>query len=145
MEHGGSRPGAGRPTKNDPKLRKIFEKFSGLAKLNRIGKKEEQRVMKILETQGKLSDLDFALIRAYSLAFQEWNEAELSLQKQGLIIENSSGNPIANPYIRIRDNAFKRMLEIAKEMGFSIKSRSKLKFNDEEKDEFLEFLKGSNE
>jgi P27 family predicted phage terminase small subunit len=139
MEHGGSRPGAGRPTKNDPKLRKIFDKFSGLAKLNRIGKKEEQRVMKILETQGKLSDLDFALIRAYSLAFQEWNEAELSLQKQGLIIENSSGNPIANPYIRIRDNAFKRMLEIAKEMGFSIKSRSKLKFNDEERNEFWNF------
>lgn len=145
MEHGGSRPGAGRPTKNDPKLKKIFDKFSGLAKLNKIGKKEEQRVMKILETQGKLSDLDFALIRAYSLAFQEWNEAELSLQKQGLIIENSSGNPIANPYIRIRDNAFKRMLEIAKEMGFSIKSRSKLKFDNEEKDEFLEFLKGNNE
>jgi len=37
------------------------------------------------------------------------------------------------------------MLEIAKEMGFSIKSRSKLKFDNEEKDEFLEFLKGNNE
>ena len=142
MQHGGSRAGAGRPTKNDDKLKKIFEKFSGLAKLNRIGKREEERVIGILREQGKLNDLDYSLIRAYSLAFQEWNEAELSLQKQGVIIVNASGNPIANPYLKIRDNAFKRMLEIAKEMGFSIKSRSKLDFNEEKNDEFAEFLKG---
>ncbi|WP_024786787.1 MULTISPECIES: phage terminase small subunit P27 family [unclassified Lebetimonas] len=138
---GGARPGAGRAKVNDPKLKKIFNRVNGLAKLNKIGKKEEQRIVNLLEENGVLSDFDFALIRAYALAFQEWNEAEAALIEQGRVIENSSGNPIANPYLRIRDNAFKRMFEIAKEMGFSIKSREKMKdWLQKEEDEFAKFL-----
>ncbi|WP_024791681.1 hypothetical protein [Lebetimonas sp. JS138] len=92
---GGARPGAGRAKVNDPKLKKIFNRVNGLAKLK---------------------------IRAYALAFQEWNEAEAAL-------------------IGIRDNAFKRMFEIAKEMGFSIKSREKMKdWLQKEEDEFAKFL-----
>ncbi|WP_024789036.1 P27 family phage terminase small subunit [Lebetimonas sp. JH292] len=85
---GGARPGAGK---------KIFNRVNGLAKLNKIGKKEEQRIVNLLEENGVLSDFE---IRAYALAFQEWNEAEAALIEQGRVIENSSGNPIANPRIR---------------------------------------------
>jgi P27 family predicted phage terminase small subunit len=138
---GGARPGAGRAKVNDPKLKKIFSKATGLAKLDKIGKKEEQRIVSLLQENGALSDFDFALIRAYALAFQEWNEAEAALIEQGRVIPNASGNPIANPYLRIRDNAFKRMFEIAKEMGFSIKSREKMRdWLQKDEDDFLSFL-----
>jgi P27 family predicted phage terminase small subunit len=80
------------------------------------------------------------LIRAYALSFQEWNLCEASLIEQGAVIANSSGNPIANPYLRIRDNAFKRMLEIGREMGFTVKSRSKMDFKQQEGDSEMEKL-----
>lgn len=141
MSHGGSRTGAGHATKNDQKLKKIFNNVSGIAKLNKIGIEEEDRVIELLKKGGVLSELDNAMIRAYSLAFQEWNTAEASLIKQGTVIENSSGNPIANPYLRIRDNAFKRMLEVSREMGFTVKSRSKMDFKEQkEESEMMKIL-----
>jgi hypothetical protein len=46
---GGARPGAGRAKSNDPKLKKIFDRATGLAKLDKIGKKEEQRITSLLQ------------------------------------------------------------------------------------------------
>ena len=143
MSHGGSRAGAGKAIKNDQKLKKVFSKVSGLSKLNQNGKEEEERVISLLKKGGVLNDLDLALIRAYVLAFQEWNLSEASLLEQGAVIENSSGNPIANPYLRIRDNSFNRMLEVSREMGFTVKARSKINFKEEEEEsEMMKLLRG---
>ncbi|WP_201351883.1 phage terminase small subunit P27 family [Hydrogenimonas urashimensis] len=123
---GGPRQGAGRPRKNDSKLKKIFNRSVGLAKLDKIGAAEEKRIVALLAEEGLLHRLDAALIRCYALAFQEWNAAEKALQEQGIIIENSSGNPVTSPWLRVRDGAHKRMIDAVRELGLSPKARSKL-------------------
>ncbi len=131
MSRGGARAGAGRPfgtTKENINSKKESKITIGntIVGLNTVGKKEQKRVKCLLEKENLYNELDDSIIKAYALSYQEWNESEVAIKKQGAVFLNSSGNPVTNPYIKVRNDAFKRMIDIAKEFGLTPKAREQL-------------------
>lgn len=76
-----------------------------------------------LYNQNRLSQLDSASLYIVADAFSNYLNARDIVQKEGLVITNNLGNAIIHPAQKVAKDAQVSVLNFAKEMGLSLKSR----------------------
>jgi P27 family predicted phage terminase small subunit len=94
--------------------------------LSKEAKKEWRRVSKELLACGLLTSIDRAALAAYCTTYARWVEAELNIQKHGLVVRTQNGNAIPNPYVGIANRALDLMHKFEIEFGMTPSSRSRL-------------------
>ncbi len=106
--------------------------------LDERARKEWDRVSKLLEDVGLLTELDMATLAGYCDAYSQWARASIEVQTKGMVYvegqkKDADGNiikagiPKLNPYIRVAREAFDRMMKNAVLIGMSPSSRASLK------------------
>jgi len=118
--------------------------------LDKAAKAEWKRISTELSAQGLLTSVDRAALAAYCACYSRWADAELNIQKFGVVIKSpKSGYPINSPYVSIANTALALMHKFATEFGFSPASRTKVNVTDAPTsgDPFAEFMSslGANE
>lgn len=56
-----------------------------------------------------LTPSDESALAAYCTAYARWVYAEQQIQQSGPVVKNKAGNPIANPYVGVADQAMDKM------------------------------------
>jgi len=101
--------------------------------LSKEAKIEWRRIIRILKSQGTLSEINRTIIAAYCECYADYLEAReycRNMNKDGkssIVCETKKGNIIQNPAIGIRNTALKMMLKIATELGISSIAKSRIK------------------
>lgn len=88
--------------------------------------KEWKRVAPLLFEAGLLSSLDKACLAGYCQSWSRFLAAEKQLAGQEMLITSPTGNLCPNPLIRISRQAQEQCLSMAKQMGITPASRSKV-------------------
>lgn len=88
--------------------------------------KEWKRVAPLLFEAGLLSSLDKACLAGYCQSWSRFLSAEKQLENQDMLITSPTGNVCPNPLIRISRQAQEQCLRLAKQMGITPASRSKV-------------------
>ncbi len=95
--------------------------------LDKEAKKEWKRVGVILQNIGLMTQLDMAVLAGYCKSYSQWVEATLEVQARGMVYKKVDGTPGLNPYLRIANDAYDRMMKAAVLIGLSPSSRVNLK------------------
>lgn len=90
------------------------------------GKQLWTRCAMQLSNIGILFDSCFELLEKYCVAYERMMECEALVTEHGLVYENDKGNLVKNPALTIYNEAFTQWYNLAREMGFSPVSKSKL-------------------
>lgn len=95
--------------------------------LNDAAKAEYERMSLVLSRNGILTELDGALLAAYSVAYSRWGFAEKHLQQYGeVILSPDKKFPVQSPYLAIANRAMDQTLRILAEFGMTPSSRSRI-------------------
>ncbi|HPD57623.1 MAG TPA: phage terminase small subunit P27 family [Smithellaceae bacterium] len=92
-------------------------------------KKIWKREAKKLEPSGILTELDQTIFAMYCESYATWSDAVLQIAKRGVIVGTKTGFPIQNPYVPVKNTAWKQMKECLVEMGMTPSSRSRVAVN----------------
>jgi len=127
--HPRSRDGEPRPANRRPSCPSFLQ---GEAR------KEWNRVVKELLAMGCLAELDRGLLASYCEAFAEFMLASQEVGRQGRVVEKTEeqGKVIRveiNPWMDVREKAFKRMAAAAREFGLSPSLRTRIRVQEPEK------------
>ena len=98
-----------------------------------------------LKKLGLLTALDLDQLAVYCRAYAEYRHAEAEIDKlHGKLIETTeSGRSFRNPYLEISKNAWKQMLKIGAQFGFTPASRADIEvFGDPEMSDKMKELFG---
>lgn len=87
---------------------------------------EWERIVGLLRNRGALDGLDQAALRDYLLCWQRVQECERDIEKRGVLIPGYRGSKVKNPSIQIARQYREAMLSWARELGFTIGSRTRL-------------------
>ncbi len=113
--------------------------------LDEIAKAEWKRAGKLLMDVRIMTDLDMAMLAGYVTYFSQWCTATVQLQKSGMVYKRKDGAPGWNPYFRVANDCYDRMVKTAVLLGLSPSSRVNLKVEKKkEADPAAEFLKKLN-
>lgn len=118
--------------------------------LNRYGKREWRRLVKILVEVGLYSVVDRAALAMYCQAYGRWIEAEIAvevLRQQhedtidgGWVLVSDKGNPYQNPMLSIANTAWEQVRKMLPEFGLTPSSRQRLIFEPTDEPNQLEML-----
>ena len=140
---------AGRPRKptalrlvhgtRDKHKNKSEPKPSGIAKaptwLSTKAKTQWKNLAPELEAIGLLTSIDTQAFAVYCMSYVELIEAEAELKKHGRTQTTKDGFVRKSPWLSVRDEAHKRMMQIGGQFGFSPASRTKIEVKPQEKDD----------
>lgn len=103
------------------------------------GAKEEWgRLVPHLQTSGLLTHLDMACLASYCQAYAEWKDAIAQIAATGgPVVKGAIGSPIPNPYVAIKNNAAKTMLQALAQLGLSPAARSRMEIPSSALDDLL--------
>lgn len=94
------------------------------------GKHMYERAVGHLHSMGLLSTMDDTALELLAMAYQEWNEAEMRLKKEGRVYETESSNGArvlkAHPAAAQSADAWRRIRLMLIEFGLTPASRSKI-------------------
>lgn len=95
-----------------------------------------------LKKMNNLAPIDRYLLQMFCEAYAEYEEMKALIQSP--IVSTKNGNIIQHPAVQVRNAAYKRMVQIAKEFGLSSASRQALgiTFNQKSKSEKSRFFEG---
>lgn len=107
-------------------------------------KKEWRRMSDKLFDLGLLTEIDKAALAAYCMAWSRWVQAELNIQKYGMVqLSPDKKWPVQSPYLPIANRAMEQMTKLLAEFGMTPSSRSRLQVDTGEKsDPFEEWASG---
>ena len=88
---------------------------------------EWRRITPLLESEGLIAELDAAPLAAYCMAFSRWQRAVAEVRGGGELIAAANGQPVANPWLAIRDRAAKDVLTFGAAFGITPTARSKIR------------------
>jgi P27 family predicted phage terminase small subunit len=110
--------------------------------LDTTAKKEWKRLVKLLRDMGIITRIDRDLLAMLCMALSEYQTAVAEIAKSGAVVEGSTGSPVVSPWVRIRDKAVEKTLQLAPHFGLSAATRPRLQVASEpaEPDEFEQFL-----
>ena len=108
--------------------------------LSTKAKKLWKRLVKLLDDQGILSNVDLTSLSGYCSSWDHYVEAEKSLKENGLTIVTGSGYVQVRPEVSISRESLKLMKTFATEFGMTPNSRSKMAIDldDDDDDDFLD-------
>ena len=95
--------------------------------LNREGKREWRRIVKMLVDLGLYTVMDRAALAMYCQAWGRWVEAERELAKEGPVLTSSKGNLYQNPHLHVANKAWDQTRKMLSEFGLTPAERSRLK------------------
>lgn len=96
-----------------------------------------------LEANSKLENIDTALLESLESSYKNLLLAEEDIAKNGLFTTNRFGDKIANPAVKIANDAKIQMNKALEHLDVTVKLRCKNKPADKEEESPLEaFLKG---
>jgi P27 family predicted phage terminase small subunit len=87
-----------------------------------------------LEVIGLLAEIDTQAFAVYCQSYIELIEAEKELAKNGRIQVTKDGFARRSPWLAIRDEAHKRMMQIGSQFGFTPASRTRIEVNPDKAD-----------
>lgn len=127
--------------------------------LSKLAQQEWKSIVPQLDKQGMVTRIDGKALAAYCHAYAQWRQAELDIQRYGLLIEEPVIDTVTgkqrklrnrlvfklkrNPAITISNDAMKLMKSFLIEFGMTPAARSRLRVEkppDESKDPFESFL-----
>ena len=94
--------------------------------LDKDAKAEWRRIANELHDAGLLKFVDRAALAAYCQAWARWMQAELLVQKIGLVVKTTNGNIIPSPAVGIANVAMRDMIKALREFGMTPSSRARL-------------------
>ena len=126
-----------RINRNEPNPRPVKPKKAPW--LDKLARREWNRMCKLLEPLGLLSEIDGAALGIYCQAFSRLKQAEDAIVQGGMTYE-IGGQKKQRPEILIAEKAMKIIRMIAIEFGMTPSSRGRIevKVSDEEEDEDLD-------
>lgn len=106
--------------------------------LDKIAKKEWNRIVKLLAPLGLLSEIDGASLGVYCQAFSRLVQAEREIAAHGIVFVED-GKTKTRPEVLIAEKAMKTVRTMATEFGMTPSSRSRIPMmpDDEEENEDL--------
>ena len=108
-------------------------------------KAEWERMGKILEDMGVLTEVDTMAFAGYCQAYARWKEAEEFLSQHGSIIRTPNGYLQQVPQVSIAQTNLKIMLKFCEQFGLTPSARSRITANksiEETTDEMEKLLRG---
>lgn len=87
-----------------------------------------------LEAIGLLTSIDTQAFAVYCQSYVELIDAEAELKKHGRTQVTKDGFVRKSPWLSVRDEAHKRMMQIGSQFGFSPASRTKIEVQPKDKD-----------
>jgi P27 family predicted phage terminase small subunit len=96
------------------------------AELGPVAREEWDRLVRELNAQGIVTNLDRGPLAIYCAAYELWVEALDSIQKYGTMMKSPSGYPVQSPYVAVANRQVEIMLRIACEFGFTPASRARI-------------------
>lgn len=108
--------------------------------LDKIARREWNRICKLLEPLGLLTQIDGAALGVYCQAYSRLKKAEDLIAAEGLTCIDHHGDLKTRPEVLISEKAMKTLRMIAAEFGMTPSSRGRieLKNSDSEEDEDLD-------
>lgn len=92
-------------------------------------KKEWKRVIKELETDEGLLEIDLKALEGYCQSYSKWKLCEEILQREGYTFTTPNGYVQQRPEVAIANKSLADMRAWAKELGFTPASRSRMNKN----------------
>ncbi|MDQ0149223.1 phage terminase small subunit P27 family [Eubacterium multiforme] len=98
--------------------------------LNKDGKKEWKRVIKIFEEENKkFTDQDIKALERYCSSYSDILKFSKLLEETGYLIYSTSGYPQQHPYCQLKKNAEQEMRNWMKELGLTPAARARMNKN----------------
>lgn len=94
--------------------------------LRENAKRAWNRIVNVLHECGVMTKMDFLAIQMLCETILIYEKANEDVRKNGIKITNSKGDQVANPAVKIRDDAMKGILGIARDYGMTPKARNAL-------------------
>lgn len=95
--------------------------------INAEARREWNRMVNILLELGLYTEVDRAALAMYCQAWGRWVDAEMKLQKSGLVVTSQeTGILYQNPYLSIANKAWDQMRQMLSEFGLTPAERSRL-------------------
>ena len=134
-------PGKRALPKDEPRPKRADKLPSAPRHLDRVAKKEWRRIGSILHAAGVLTDADLTALAAYCATYSLWIDAQMQIQKHGVLIKAQSGFPMQSPYLQISNKAMGEMRKWLVEFGGTPSSRARVAVEKpkKEKDPLAEF------
>lgn len=106
-----------------------------------------QAVVSQLENSGVLENVDTAALTMLARNYSTFIRGSKELENSDYVVTSSTGNLAANPLVKIVKDAQIQAMNIMKEFGLTVKSRSKLPKlqKDDEPSPFEQFVKEGKE
>ena len=89
-------------------------------------KKEWERLAKLMNQMGVLTEVDMAAFAAYCQSYARWKEAQEHITSVGSTFETDKGYQQQTPWVGIANTNQKLMLQAASEFGLTPSSRSRI-------------------
>ena len=89
-------------------------------------KKEWERLAKLMNQMGVLTEVDMAAFAAYCQSYARWREAQEHITSGGSTFETDKGYQQQTPWVGIANTNQKLMLQAASEFGLTPSSRSRI-------------------
>jgi P27 family predicted phage terminase small subunit len=96
------------------------------AHLSDEAKKEWERLARVLNEMGVLTEVDRAVMAAYCQAYGRWVEAETKLRETPLLLKTPAGYVQQSPWLSISHKQIEIMAKLMPELGLTPSSRSRL-------------------
>ncbi|WP_286909294.1 phage terminase small subunit P27 family [Clostridium sp. UBA1652] len=97
--------------------------------LDTEAKKEWKRIIKELDAEGEILEIDSKALEGYCQSYSKWRLCEEILQEQGYTFTTPNGYVQQRPEIAISNKALNDMRSWSKELGFTPASRSRMNKN----------------
>lgn len=94
--------------------------------LNEHAAAEWRRMCPILIRAGLFTAADIAALTLYCEAWGRLVDANLAIEKTGMLIKTTNGNVIQNPHVGIANRAWEQVRKILTEFGLTPSSRARL-------------------
>ena len=89
-------------------------------------KKEWERLAKLMNQMGVLTEVDMAAFAAYCQSYARWKEAQEHITSVGSTFETDKGYQQQTPWVGIANTNQKLMLQASSEFGLTPSSRSRI-------------------
>ena len=107
------------------------------AHLTGYGKREWQRMSKMLAAMGLFESCDGRALELYCESYNDWRLAKDQVNKTGLAIvrKDANGNKIVlrNPFFTVKNQAADRCFKLLCEFGLTPSSRARVQFTPQDK------------
>lgn len=102
-------------------------------------------VLKYLEKNENLNVIDGGALYMLTEAYNTFIKASKQLNEEGMTFENNMGNITVHPAFQIRKTALKEAMDILRDFGLTLRSRSHIKAVETETEEspLVSFLKNN--